>query len=147
MLSNKEFTQLRSIYSTCDYDEIGDIETDGFTKNLDNIEFLTDDHPFIFYLNGFLHNLVTPKILHGYYKKDDFILKLYINDPIPSYCKTGIHVAWNNYVNHKGYEGDYHYQVSIYNRYCSELYMENDYDQDPKEFYKWFVGALVENKF
>lgn len=145
----------------CDYDEIGDLETEVFTKNLDKIEFLTENHPFLVYLDAFLHGLEYPTILHGYYKKDNYNLKLFIDDtsavskssipgnkrPIHPNCKTGIWVAWNKYVERftPGFPDEC--RVSLYDRYCGELYEMNDYEHDSKEFYKWFVGGLVDDKF
>ena len=102
----------------------------------------------MFYLGGFLHEVEDVIILHGYYRKDDFTLKIYINETnkLHQRCKTGIAIAWNSYVDRIHHHGGDH-SVSIYNRYCGELYQENDYDNDPKEFYKWFVSSLVEDKF
>lgn len=148
MLSTSEIMKCCSVYSIGDYDEIGDIHTKKFSMNLDKIEVLNPEHPFMFYLGGFLHEVEEVLILHGYYRKDDFTLKIYINgaNELHQRCKAGISVAWNNYVNRILHHGGDH-SVSIYNRYCGELYEANDYDNDPKEFYKWFVSSLVEDKF
>ena len=161
MLSTSELIKCcSSVNSMGDYDEIADIHTNKFTENLDKIEFLTSEHPFMFYLGGFLHGVEEVIILHGYYRKNDFTLKIYINmtserntssipgnrKSIDSNCKAGIAIAWNSYVDRIHHHGGDH-SVSIYNRYCGELYQENDYDNDPKEFYKWFVSSLVEDKF
>lgn len=155
MLSTSELIKC-CVNSMGDYDDIGDIHTNKFTENLDKIEFLTPEHPFMFYLGGFLHEVEEIIILHGYYRKDDFTLKIYLNGipasipgnrkSIASNCKAGIGIAWNSYVDRIHHHGGDH-SVSIYNRYCGELYEENDYDNDPKEFYKWFVSSLVEDKF
>lgn len=146
MLSTSEI--MKCCGSIGDYDEIGDIRTNKFTEYLDKIEFLTPEHPFMFYLGGFLHEVEEVIILHGYYSKDDFTLKIYINETnkLHQRCKAGFGIAWNSYVNRIHHHGGEH-SVSIYNRYCGQLYEENDYDNDPKEFYKWFVSSLVEDKF
>jgi len=40
-----------------DYDKIDDLDTRAFTRDLDTIEILTLQHPFIQYLTGFLHGI------------------------------------------------------------------------------------------
>lgn len=136
--------ELEPHYRLCDYDEIGDLQTNGFTKNLDKIEFFTETHPFLFYLDGFLHGLEYITILHGYYRKDNYTLKLFIDDT-SMYCKIGIWIAWNQYVQRFTSFQD-ECQVSLYETYCLELYEMNESEHDCREFYKWFVGGLIDDK-
>ena len=138
MLSNSQLVS--SVYNIADYDEIGDTETHGFTQNLDKIQFLTPEDPFIYYLAGSLYTygLEDVSILHGYYHTENYNLKLYITQNLDNRCKTGIWVIWNRYVDIITHttKREHEARVHIYDRYCMELYEDNNYDYDEKAFYK-----------
>ena len=128
---------IKSFYHLGDYDEIDDLDTKKFTENLNDLQFMDSDHPFIHYLNGFFHNLIdtTITIFHSYYNKDTLTLKIYC-EKLDYPIRIGIWVAWNKF------NGDKSLNVEIYDRYCGELYKDN-FHWDDKEFCKWFVSKYI----
>ena len=134
---------LKSVYNLGDYDEIDNIYTKKFTKNLNDLEFMNSEHPFIRYLDGFFHNLVDTKIFHSYYNKDTLHLKMYC-EKLDYPIRLGVWVAWNNFNNIDFGNEDNKICVEIYDRYCGELYRD-DFHWEEKEFYKWFLQKILNN--
>lgn len=129
---------IKSLYHLGDYDDIDDICTEKFTKiEKNNLIFLDSTHPFIRYLDGFFHHLVSIDIFHSYYNQDTVHLKMY-SEKLDYPIRIGVWIAWNKFNNN-----DYNsLNVEIYDKYCGELYRD-DFHWDEKEFYKWFVSKLI----
>ena len=136
---------LKSFYHFGDYDEIDNLDTKKFTENLDDLQFMDSDHPFIQYLHGFFHNLVDTTIFHSYYNQNTLTLKMYC-EKLDYPIRIGLWVAWNKFNNILKVSEDKSLNVEIYDRYCGELYKDN-YHWDDKEFYKWFVSKCISDLF
>jgi hypothetical protein len=89
----------KSIIDSSDYDEIMEfkngknIETKGFTENLDKIHIMDQDNPFFVYLKGFMHNISEYEIFHAYYHNENKNIKFYVSRYTTPIAKSGIYEA------------------------------------------------------
>ena len=144
---NNDYNKIKQdycIYDSDDYDNIdGIVDTKTFTV-LDNIEIIDENHNFISFLNGFLHNLFNIIILHGWYHKPSNNVKFIIRNH-PADVGNIIYFAWQEYIKYKEQINNTEYyatvssNISIYYFDCGRLYKSNEYNIDKNIFYKQFI--------
>ncbi len=125
------------------YDTIGDINTAGFTQNLDKLTFLDEHDPFIYFLRGFYHGELPCIILDGFRSENN------INLFVEKRCQhnapmSGIYIAWNKFLN-IGAGTNATVRVRFYNEayYCSSALVEDtNVDRNPATFYEWLTGRM-----
>ena len=142
-------------YSISDYDSMiiddTEIDTEEFTKHMDEFEMIDRDHPFITYLIGFTHNQISvlPNFIHGWFHKKTQTAKFYVfmSKTIGNY----LYFAWqkyckmirerNNIINRNDFN---EIQITIYVKDSGRLCESNHYETEEKIFYGEFMKSLID---
>lgn len=131
---------VETVWKLMDYDEIDGIDTHNFNTNRDKIKIIEATDPFLYYLDGFFHNLLdNATIYHGYYSTDKLTLKMFC-EKLDYPVRVGIWMAWNMYNERNPHDDPLN--VEIYDKYCGELY-KDDFFWESKEFRKWFQMQYI----
>lgn len=137
MLSN---VHLKTNFNLYDYDSLENenIYTNQFTTDLSELVFLTEEHPFLYFFEGFtsLYKLDFKKfILHGYYHKETKSVNFFIRKP-HDFGKF-VYFAWKKFCKNDDVK------INIYGDNCGTLYLSNEYETDKTIFYKECIKYLV----
>lgn len=138
MLTNEK---LNTFYILNDYDCLEDenIYTNNFTAELSGLIFITDEHPFIYFLAGFAHlnnDDLSDIIRHGYYHNETKSVKFYLKRPYK--YGSWIYYAWKKFCKNDNVN------IYIYSDNCSNLYLSDEYEPDKTIFYKEYIKLLLD---
>jgi hypothetical protein len=131
-------SEIEKLIQYSNYDEI--IINDEKTLNMKNLDckIMDENHSFIGFVKGFIHNSIDIDIIHGWYHIESKKAKFIVGDH-PSIYGDIIHLAWQKYWNNNGYN----YDVSIYSTYCGQLYESNEFDIDNNKTLKKVIKLIL----
>ena len=128
-------SNIKNSYDCFDY--IG-FYTNGFTEGMDEIEIIDFNHNFFTYLDALIElEKIKDKIYHCYYHKDTKSMKMIVKSNIKGGIVNVIHNAWEHYWKENC-------DVKIYNTYCNELYIFDNYENNKKEYNKNIINRYIE---